>query len=368
MKRLWIEVSLKNLDKNFYLIKRIVGKKVKILGVIKQNAYGHGLVPIAQRLVQLGIDFLGVGSLEEAYELEKNKIFTPVLILTSLFPQEIKEVVNFKNIRPTIMDLESAYRLNKEAKKKKKIIPIHVKVDTGMGRLGVVYKEAKDFILKLRGYKNIFLEGIYTHFPSADTDVEFTEFQIEIFNQLIGFLKKEGIQFKYIHCANSIGIIKYPNAHFNLVRPGLILYGVNPSPNKIRIRSISPVLSLKARIIFTKNLEKDWGVSYNRTFITKRKTKIGVIACGYADGYPWSLSNKAKVIIKDRFYPLRGRVCMDYIMVEITKDISVKEEVILIGKSKSKMISCEDLADWAQTIPYEILTRLSLKIPRFYKE
>lgn len=367
MQRLWIEINLKNLDKNFYLIKKLINKRVKILGVIKQNAYGHGLIPVARRLAQRGIDFLGVGNLEEAYVLEKARIPTPILLLTSLLPQEIKEVVNLKNTRPTVMDLGSVYRLNKEAKKKKKIIPVHIKVDTGMGRLGIVYKEAKDFILKIRRYKNIFLEGIYTHFPSADTDVEFTKFQIEIFNQLITFLKKEGIQFKYIHCANSIGIIRYPNAHFNLVRPGLVLYGVNPYP-KIKIKNLSPLLSLKSRIIFTKDLEKGWGISYNRTFITKRRTKIGVVSCGYADGYPWSVSNKAKVIIKDRFYPLRGRVCMDYIMVEIEKNISAGEEVILIGKSKSKSISCEDLAGWAHTIPYEILTRLSLKIPRFYKE
>ena len=368
MKRLWIEVSLKNLDRNLCLIKRLINKRVKILAVIKQNAYGHGLIPIAQRLAQRGVNFLGVGNIEEAYLLEKAKISIPILVLTSLFPCEAKEIVNLRNTRPTVMDLDSVSRLDKEAKRKKRVIPVHIKVDTGMGRLGIVYKKAKALILKIKKYKNIFLEGIYTHFPSADTDIKFTQFQIEIFNQLINSLKKEGIEFRYIHCANSIGIIKYPEAHFNLVRAGLILYGVNPSPGKIKIKDIYPVLSLKSRIIFTKELEKGWGVSYNRTFITKKKTKIGVVACGYADGYPWSLSNKAKVIIKNHFYPLRGRVCMDYIMVEIKRNISAGEEVVLIGKSKSKSISCEDLAGWAQTIPYEILTRLSLKIPRLYKE
>ncbi len=368
MPKLWIEINLKNLEKNFYLIKKIVGPSVKILGIVKENAYGHGLIAVARRLSQIGVEFLGVKDFEEAYRLKEARIRRAILILSPLSFSEIKEAVNFTYIRPTIMDLASARLLNKEARKKRKVIPIHIKVDTGMGRLGVSYKEAGKFIDKLSEYKNLFLEGIYTHFSSADSDFKFTCFQINVFNQLIGSLKKKGITFRYIHSANSIGLLRYPQAHFNLVRPGLILYGINPYPNpKIKL-NLSPVLSLKSKIIFTKKLDKGWGISYQRTFITKKNTKVGIVACGYADGYPWHLSNKAKVIIKDHFFPLRGRVCMDYIIVEIKEKISQGERVILIGKSKTKSITCEDLAKWAGTIPYEIPTRLSLSIPRIYKD
>jgi len=366
MSKLWIEVNLKNLEKNFYLIKKIVGPSVKILGIVKENAYGHGLIAVAKKLSQLGVEFLGVKDFEEACLLKEAKIKKAILILSPLSPSEIKEVVNFAHMRPTIMDLASARLLNKEARKKKKVIPIHIKVDTGMGRLGISYKEAEEFIGRLAEYKNLFFEGICTHFPSADSDFKFTCFQINIFNQLINSLRQKNIVFRYIHCANSVGLLRYPQAHFNLVRPGLILYGINPYP-KIKL-NLCAVLSLKSKIIFTKKLDKGWGISYQRTFITKRNTRIGVVACGYADGYPWHLSNKAKVIIGDDFFPLRGRVCMDYIIVEIKEKISQGEEVILIGKSRTKSITCEDLAKWAGTIPYEIPTRLSLSIPRIYKD
>ncbi len=362
---LWIEIDLKNLKKNFNLVKRIVGKSVKVLGVIKQNAYGHGLIPIAKKLVDLGIDFLGVGSIEEAISLRKEKITTPLLILSAVFPQSIDEIINYR-IRPAVMDLRFAEALDRKARKNKVIVPIHIKVDTGMGRLGVRLKEAPRFILSIKKLKNIFLEGIFTHFPSADIDPLFTRKQIQLFDELILKMRRQNVNFKYIHCANSIGLIKYLSSHFNLVRPGIILYGINPC-SQLKL-NLHPVLSLKSRVIFIKTIEKGEGVSYHRTYIAPHSVKIAVISCGYADGYPWNLSNKAKVIIRDRYFRLRGRVCMDHIMVEVKRDVKVGDEVILIGKSKEgRSITCEELAKWSETIPYEITTRLSLKIPRIYK-
>jgi alanine racemase len=246
-------------------------------------------------------------------------------------------------------------------------VPVHVKIDTGMGRLGPHYEDAYGFIRQLSKFKNIRLEGIFTHFPAADTNPKFTNCQIDIFNKFITELSGEGINFKYQHSANSIGLVNYPNSHFNMVRPGLILYGISPLP-KASLK-LKPVLSLKSRIVFIKKVAKGQGVSYGRTYIAKKPTLIATVAVGYADGYPWSLSNCSKVIIKGKIFNVAGRVCMDHIMVDLKdrKDIKLGQEVILLGKSKNVKITAEGLAQWAKTIPYEITSRLSLKIPRIYK-
>jgi len=197
--------------------------------------------------------------------------------------------------------------------------------------------------------------------------VEFTKHQIDTFNKFIRELEANGIRFKFHHCANSIGIVDYPQSHFNMVRPGLILYGIKPWAQLDL--ALKPVLSLKSKIIFLKKIKKGMGVSYARTYIAKKPTQIATVAAGYADGYPWALSNRAKVIIKDSFFPLAGRVCMDHIMVDIgsRNDIKAGDEVILIGQKKGLKISAEDLAQWAGTIPYEIVSGLSFGIPRVYK-
>lgn len=363
---LWIEIDLGALRSNFKVIKNYLGREVKIIATIKQSAYGHGLVPIAKELSNQKADFLGVGSIEEAITLRENKFKGPILVLSAVLDKFADFFIDY-NTTPTIVDLKFASRLNKEAARRRKIIPVHVKIDTGMGRLGLYYKEAYTFVKKLSRLNNIFLEGIYTHFPAADSDFEFTNYQIEVFNSFIDRLKKENIFFKFCHCANSIGIINYPKAHFNMVRPGLILYGIKPK-EAINL-SLKPVLSLKSKVIFVKRINKGMSVSYARTYIADKATYIATISAGYADGYPWNLSNRSRVIIKDSFFNLVGRVCMDHIMVNLgdRSDIKPGSLVTLIGKSKSKQIRVEDLAQAAGTIPYEIVSRLSLNIPRLYK-
>jgi len=362
---LWIEVNLRALRNNFKRIRRIVGRGVKIMATLKQEAYGHGLIPLAREFSFLGVDFFGLGSLEEAIILREKGFRDPILILSSLETKFAQEFIRYKVI-PTVVDLKFAKKLNEEARKRNKIVPIHIKIDTGMGRLGIWHKEAGEFIKKLAEFKNLYLEGLFTHFPSADTDVKFTNNQIKGFNNLVDNLRKECIVFRYLHCANSIGIVNYKNSHFNLVRPGLILYGINPSSLGIEL---NPALSLRSKIIFIKRVEKGRSISYGRTFITKFPTTIGTVACGYADGYPWILSNRGKVIIKNKLFKVVGRVCMDHIMVNLgqVSNIKLGQEVILIGKGKNLRITVEDLANWAGTIPYEIVSRLSLKIPRIYK-
>lgn len=362
---LWIEVDLKALSNNVKAIKKTVGRDVCVVATIKQQAYGHGLVNVAKALSQNGIDFFGIGSLEEAVILRRNKIKADLLILTALDKKYVNECIKYKVV-PTVVDLDFARALNNQAKKYNKRAVVHVKIDTGMGRIGPEYTSAEDFILKLKKLSNLKIEGLYTHFPSADSDRKFTLSQIDIFNGLVKRLRACGIEFKYLHCANSIGVAKYKNSHFNMVRPGLILYGVKTLPMKLKLK---PVLSLKTKIVFLKEFKKGKTIGYGRTYTAKKDTKIATIAVGYADGYLWGLSNKAKVLIDGKFCPLVGRVCMDHCMVDVSKvkNIKVGSVVTLIGKDKTNNVTASELAKLANTIDYEIVSRLSLKIPRIYK-
>ncbi|MFA5007980.1 MAG: alanine racemase [Candidatus Omnitrophota bacterium] len=363
---LWIEVDLKALRENFNTIRRSLGRHVKIIATIKQQAYGHGLIPVARELSYLNVDCFGVGSIEEAVSLRENGFKEPILAISAILPEYVGEIPKYK-ITPTVADLDFAKKLNAAAARSNVQVPVHVKIDTGMGRIGLYYKEAHGFIHELKHLKAINVEGIYTHFPSADTDPDFTNFQIDVFNKFILRLKKEGVVFKYHHCANSLGVAHYPHSHFNVVRPGLILYGIKPSAETPL--KLNPVLSLKSKTIFIKKIKKGMSVSYGRTFVAAKPLNIATVSIGYADGYPWSLSNTAKTIIGDGFFNLAGRVCMDHIMVNLgsNRGIKVAEEVILIGKNNNLKITAEEVAAWAKTIPYEIVSRLSQRIPRLYK-
>ena len=359
----WLEINLSNLAYNLGLIRKKIAPKTAIVAMVKQNAYGHGLIPSAKVFIKEGAHFLGVASLEEAVKLREAGIKTPILVLSAV-PKKYASVFVRYRIIPVIADFDFAFSLNKAAGTKP--FPVHVKVDTGMGRLGQWHKEAFGLFYQLRKLTFLKIEGILTHFPVADTDKEFTNKQVSDFNRLIKSLQKEGFKFKYIHCANSAAIFKHSNSYFNMVRPGLSLYGVSPFAN-IKL-PLKPALSFKTRIIFIKDVPAGCGISYGRTFIAKKKMRIGVLAVGYADGYPWRLSNKAEVIIKGKLCPIVGRVCMDHTMVDLSsvKEVEVGEEAVLIGKSKNSAITAAYLAKLAGTISYEILTGLSCHLPRVY--
>lgn len=365
---LWIEIDLQALRDNFNAIKKTVGSHTKIIATVKQNAYGHGVLPVARELSKLGVDFFGVGSIEEAIVLREHGFKEPILVLSAILPFFAKTILQYK-ITPTVADTELARVLDREAARHNKKIPIHIKVDTGMGRLGPYHTQAHAFIQELARLKHLTLEGIYTHFPVADADKKFTDYQIKIFNTFIEHLRQEqGASFKYQHCANSAGVLHYPHAHFNVVRPGLILYGIKPSVN-VKLR-LTPLLTLKSKVIYIKRIEKDMTVSYGRTYKAKSPRFIATVSIGYADGYPWSLSNRSKVLIRNSFYNVIGRVCMDHVMVDLGRSAHAKvgDDVILIGKSSPRAcITPELVAEWAKTIPYEIVSRLSLKIPRLFK-
>jgi alanine racemase len=268
-------------------------------------------------------------------------------------------------LTPTVCTEGLADILNRRARALGKVINVHVKVDTGMGRLGVIHHDALALLKYIDRLKFIRLEGLFTHFAFADLDAEFTERQIDLFNRLVEKLQKEAIRPPLLHAANSMGTLDFRHSHFNMVRPGLIIYGLYPK-EKIKIK-LKPVLSLKTRIIYLKRLPKGSGISYGHIYVTKKESTIVTLPIGYGDGYPRNLSNLAPVLIGGRRFQISGRVCMDQIMVDVG-DLPVKvgQEVTLIGRQGKNKITCEELAELAGTIPYEIACGLGSRIPRVY--
>ena len=361
----WAEVNLSALQFNFNQVKRLVGRKTKVMAVVKCDAYGHGLLPVAERLEKLGADYLGVASIDEAIILRKNKIRLPILVLGNIVGQDDGKAIIDYNLTQTLSDYKLGFKLNQIAKKRGRDVRVHIKVDTGMGRLGILYKEAIKFIKQIDQLTNIRIEGVFTHFPCADTDPGFTRQQIDIFSGLIKELKKTAIKIPLFHAANSMGVIAYPESHFNLIRPGLMLYGLYPKQGlDIELKQ---VLSLKSRVIYSKRLPPGQGISYGRSYITKKETTVIVLPIGYGDGYSRNLSNRADVLIKGRRFRISGTVCMDQIMIDVgDSKIKIDEEAVLIGSQGNAQIRTEELARIAGTIPYEIICGIGSRVPRVY--
>ena len=363
----WAEINLRNLDYNFRLIKKLVGPKVKILVPVKADAYGHGIIAISKRLEKLGVDYLGVASIDEGITLRENKIKNPILVLSPIFLDGVEAVLKH-NLIPSVCTWELALKLNQQATRRNQKAVIHIKVDTGMRRIGIAHHSARKFIRQASGLKNILIEGIFTHFPCADNKPAFTREQIRIFDALIQQLEKEGINIPLKHASNSLGVLDYPAGHFNMVRPGLMVYGLSP---RDRLRhKLLPVLSLKSRIAYVKDVEKGKGIGYGHTYVTSRKTRLATLPVGYGDGYPRSLSNKAFCLIGGKRVRIIDRICMDQMMADVTHIRGVKagQEVVLIGRQKGESVSAEELAKLAGTISYEIVCGLGQRIPRIYKE
>ena len=361
-----VEVDLSVIGHNYRQVEKIVGPKVKILAAVKAHAYGHGLIEISRFLEKLGVEFLGVASIDEGIELRENGIGCKILVLGSVLRDNCQDAIE-NNLTLTVCTRDLLWQLDKLGREMHKAIPVQLKIDTGMGRIGMWHKEAVDFIQEAASFANIKLEGLYTHFPSAETDPEFTREQLKIFNSIVEELKP-GIKFDYLHSANSMGILGYKDSHFNLVRPGLILYGIYPDEKIRNLFSFKPALTLKSKVVFLKKVPEGRGISYGHTYKTSSSVNIATVAIGYADGYPRALSNCSEVLIKGKRHKVIGAVCMDKIMVEIKDDaVELEDEVVLIGKQKDEIIRVEELAQHAGTIAYEIITGLSSRLPRIYK-
>ncbi|MDH4129779.1 MAG: alanine racemase [Spirochaetota bacterium] len=360
-----IEINLSAIQSNLNLVNNLTNNKI-VIAVVKADAYGLGSIRVAKALNEFGVNFFAVALLEEATLLRDNGIKDKILLLAPFMESEIPDLINISVI-PTLVDYHRSKILNDFCYKNNLNIPVHIKVDTGMGRLGVRLDEAFNFIEKIYNLKNLKIEGIYTHFSDAHTaDNSFTNHQINVFTKLIkqiDVLIKESNNFIY-HLANSSAIICYPNSHFNAVRPGLMLYGCYPSSYVEDQIKLSKVISLKTKIVSIKEIKPGDGVSYDRTFVAKQKTKVAVIPIGYADGYHTTLFNKGEVIINNIKLPVIGKICMDYTMIDVTSigDTNIGDDVILIGNG----ITEEEIASKTGLIPYEVLTGIGKRVPRIY--
>ncbi|MBP7216404.1 MAG: alanine racemase [Candidatus Omnitrophica bacterium] len=362
----WAQINLKAIEHNIQQIKKLIAPGVKIMPTVKADAYGHGLVPVSKRLIECGVDYLGVASIDEGIRLRSAGVRAPILILGMILPKDIEPLFMY-NLIPTVCTEEFARALNTKARLLNKRCKVHIKVDTGMGRIGVLHYDAFHLVKKIFQFRHLLVEGMFTHFAFADMDKHFTMHQLDLFNRLVERLKHAGMHIPLLHCANSMGAVRFRHSHKTMVRPGLIVYGLKPSQAMRVSLSLKPALSLKTRIVYMKRVPKGSGISYGHTYTTKRATTIVTLPIGYGDGYPRNLSNKASVLIRGKRFKISGRVCMDQIMVDVGSfPVSIGDEVVLIGSQGRQRISAEELAFLADTIPYEIVCGLGSRIPRIY--
>ncbi len=355
------EQALKN---NFNVVKSYLFDNQEIMAVVKANAYGVGVVRAAQIFIQLGVEFLGVACIEEAVQLRESGFSQPILVLSPFYNYEIPLYLKYE-ITPTITDEKRAKELNEQAVEKDLKVNFHFKVDTGMGRLGPHFKDAKKIILNLMNYKNIQFQGLFSHFPSADLLDDFCIEQILHFKDLIHFLEEQKISVAYKHISNSSGIIEFNDPFFNLVRPGILLYGTYPSREIAHEVLIKHVVSWKSNVIEVKKMKKGQTISYGRTYKLDVDKTIGVIPVGYADGFSTLNSNNGFVYVKNKKCSVLGRVCMDYFMVDASGiDINVGDEVEIYGDKED--IKVENVAKRTGLISYEILTNINYNTKREY--
>ena len=369
----WAEINLDNLADNLRSFRGTLGKSVKIMAVVKADGYGHGAVEVARTAVENGCDYLGVGFIDEGIELRKAGIKAPILILGYTPQEQAGELLDYRLV-PTVFHLDLAQALSREAYRRGETVKIHVKVDTGMGRLGLSSgDELAAFIEELNKIPSIVIEGFYTHFASADEqDKAYTLQQLARFEEMIDLFSKKGIEVPLRHAANSAAAIDLPGTHFNMVRLGISLYGLYPSGEVQKERvSLKPVMSLKTRVIYLKNVPPGTGISYGRTFVTEEDSWIASLPLGYGDGYSRLLSGKAEVLIRGKRFPVVGRICMDHMMVNLggaDPGIQSGEEVVVIGRQGEASITTEEVAHWLGTINYEVTCAVSKRVPRVYVE
>ena len=362
----WIEIDKSDFLFNLKKIKEYLKTDTKILAVLKSNAYGHGAIELAKEAIKAGIYGVGVSSIEEGISFRKAGIKTRILVFGSGYPIEYLTTAVFWDLTPTISSLQGLHELSNIAKKFKKNLEFHLKVDTGMGRVGVVAGENTDVILKkIVNMPEIRMTGLYTHFAVADTNSDYTESQLHKFNEVIKSAKKLGLKF-IAHAANTAALFLNKKTHLDMVRPGIALYGISPFEHNHQDLKLKPVLSWKTKIIYLKKVPSGFCVSYGRTFVTNKNSVIATLPIGYADGYSRILSNKADVLVRGKRCPVAGRITMDMMMIDVTdvKGVSIGDEVVLLGTQEKETIKVEELAKLENTISYEVICSISTRVPR----
>ena len=375
-------IDLDAIRNNIQNLKQITDKKSKFMAVVKADGYGHGAVKVAQKALQSGADWLGVARLNEAVELRENGIEAPILVFGYVHPSQAA-MINDLDLVTTVYDLKMAKALSYEAKFLDRPVKTHIKIDTGMGRVGMViekidnglsHKTARKQVLKkiqeIIKLPGIDLKGIYTHFAAADSkDRTYTDLQIELFASLLDDLKKKGIELEICHAANSAGIIEFPGSHFDMVRAGISIYGLYPSceVDQSKVKLV-PAMTLKSIVTAVRNVPKGFFVSYGMTHKTQKETRLASVPVGYADGFSRLFSSNCIMLVKGHRAPVVGRVCMDQTMIDVgdIPDVSPGDEVVLIGTQENETIGADELASRIDTINYEIVSALTSRVKKIY--
>ena len=367
MRPTFAEIDLAAIAHNIQTIKERVHPAL-VMAVVKADAYGHGVNPVSKIARESGATYLGVALVEEGIELRNYGFLEPILVFGGAFEDQLIDFFKY-NLEATVYTKELAESLSLLAKRLQKPIRVHVKVDTGMGRVGVAAEDAIDFIEYLSNLDGIQLQGLYTHFATSDEpDKTFANLQFDRFKNIQEELAEKNIHIPLKHAANSGAILDMPGTYLDMVRPGVMMYGYYPSNETTESVPIKPAMTLKSRVSFIKTVPEDFSVSYGRKFVTPRPTRIATIPLGYADGYNRLLTNQAKVTIRGKQFPLVGRVCMDLVMADIgmEQDIRIGDEVILFGKQEDNAFTVNEICQSINTIPYEVTCRISRRVPRVY--
>ena len=359
------EIDLDSLAYNYHQIRSRVHSDAKILAVVKDNGYGHGAVVIARELERLGVDLLGIAIADEGVELRDGGVKKPILILCGIYEEEIDKVIEYDLI-PIVFDGEIGKSLSDQANRRNKRVKVHLKFDTGMGRLGVPVAGAREFIEHMKGFTNLVIDGVVSHFSMADE--EYTRTQLKTFTRVAEFCRGEGIKPTYWHISSSASMIDFPDSWFNLIRPGIMIYGSYPSREYIGRIALRPVMRLRTAIGFLKRVPAGTRISYGGTYITRRESLIATLPIGYGDGYNQRLSNGGEILLRGKRVPVVGRICMDMTMVDVTdvEGVSRGDEVVLMGKQGGEEITVEEIAGKIGTISYEVLCMAGKRVPRVY--
>ena len=366
----WVEVDLDRFRRNLGAIRSAIGNARRILLVVKADAYGHGAVEIAHHAVRAGVHTLGVATLHEGIELRASGIDAPIVILSPSLADEVDEIVEHR-LTPSVGSVGFAERLSARCESQRVLGRFHVEVDTGMGRTGVDDADAVDFIARIVTLPNLTLEGMYTHFPDADSgSTDVTTAQVQRFGEILRALELRNIRVPVRHAANSAGLLSVPESCFDMVRPGILAYGFYPTALVPRTIQVEGILSFRTRVVQVREIPPGRTISYGRTYRTSGWTKVAVLPVGYGHGYPWQLSNRGQVLLRGARAAIVGRVTMDLTMVDATgiEDVAVGDEVILWGEQGRERIGLDEVASWAGTIPYDLLCSMGKRVVRVYLE
>jgi len=365
--RSWVEVDLDSFAWNWAELRRLVGPEVRILQVVKADAYGHGAIEISHTALKNGAACLGVANADEGVQLRVSGITAPIIILSPSTGGEIREIIKY-GLTPSLSDLMFSSEFQRHLAKAGVNAPVHIEIDTGMGRGGMLCDEAPATIRKILDFPNIVVEGLFTHLATSEVCVDYNEQQWTLFKGLIERLTAMGINIPLKHMANSGAILNYPRFHLDMVRPGLMSYGIHPAPQTEARADLHPVMSFKTRVVLLKEFPKGASIGYSRTYVTERPSRIATLPVGYGDGYGVILSNQGEVLIRGKRAPVVGRISMDMTAVDVSSipDCHIGDEVVLMGRQGEECISANDIAVRVRTISYDILCALGKRAPRIF--